>query len=261
MVAESIASDRSLPPFAAVSLTMIGTSLNIAPNLIHVVRSAAPIQEVAHRELADSEIYGLKMVQMLLPRADHRIAALGDVTRRYDSAAPLINENATATLGVVGATGLLLLGAVICLRVAGRAVDERLAFLALIVLGIFAIATVGGLSAVFATLISPQIRAWNRASVFVAFAAIAAAMISLEWLLARYVAAKWLALALASSGIAGRGCRRHWIRPYPHAKPAIEQSRKRSSATATFGDAIEASLPQGAAIYQLPYMPFPEGRH
>ena len=120
---------RSLPAIAAtvaaVSVTVIGASLNVAPNLIHVAERG-PNPEVAHRELAESEIYGLKMVQMLLPRADHRMAALGDVTRRYDSTAPLINENATATLGAIGATGLLLLGAVVCIA-RGRARGRRTA--------------------------------------------------------------------------------------------------------------------------------------
>ena len=252
--------DRSLrivaATFAAASITIMGTGLNIAPNLVHVVRSG-PNNEVAHRGVADSEIYGLKMIQMLLPRADHRIPALRDVTRRYDSVAPLINENVKAALGIVGATGLLLLGGVIYLREAGRAVDERLAFLALIVLGICAVATVGGLSVVFAALISPQIRAWNRASVFVAFAAIAAAMISLEWLLVRFVAVKWLALALATAAslVAVVGVLDQTAPACEACNRAIQVAFERDR---DFSDAIEASLPQGAAIYQLPYMPFPE---
>ena len=252
--------DRSLrivaATVAAASITIIGTGLNIAPNLVHWSGAARTMK--SHIEsVADSEIYGLKMIQMLLPRADHRIPALRDVTRRYDSVAPLINENVMAALGIVGATGLLLLGGVICLRVAGRAVDERLAFLALIVLGICAVATVGGLSAVFATLISPQIRAWNRASVFVAFAAIAAAMISLEWLLVRFVAVKWLALALATAAslVAVVGVLDQTAPACEACNRAIQVAFERDR---DFSDAIEASLPQGAAIYQLPYMPFPE---
>ena len=241
---------------AAVALTTAGVGLNIAPNMVHAVASGQN-RELAHRELDQSESFGLKLVQLLLPRPDHRVSAMGDVTRRYDVIAPLVNENATATLGVVGAAGLVLLGAIVCRRLTGCGADERLAFLALIVVGIFAIATIGGLSSLFATLISPQIRGWNRTSVFVAFAALAAAMIALESLLARHVAAAWLAptLAMAALLVTAVGT---FDQTAPACTACNQGIRSAFERDREFVGAIEASLPDGAAIYQLPYMAFPE---
>ena len=241
---------------AAVFVTVIAIAINLAPNLLHTAQAGAN-PEIAHRSIGESEIFGLRMVQMLLPRANHRITAFGDATRRYDSAAPSVNENATATLGIVGAGGLLLLGAVIGWRVIGRAVDPRLAFLALIVLGLFALATVGGLSALIATLISPQVRGWNRASVFIAFAAIAAAMIALEWLVARFFSIRHHARVLAASGalVGILGVLDQTAPACEACNHAIQAAFDRDRA---FDAAIERSVPPGAAIYQLPYVPFPE---
>jgi len=242
--------------FAAVSLTALGATLNMAPNLVHIVKTGRNT-EAARREIGESEVYGLKIVQMLLPRADHRITAFGATTRRYNDTAPLINENQMSTLGVVGAAGLLLLGAVVCVRVTGCTVDERLAFLALIVLCVWAIASVGGLSALFATLISPQLRGWNRASIFIAFAAIAGAMITLEWLLTRCVARKRLVPSLAAAGtlIAVIGSLDQTASP---CEPCNQALRSAFEQDREFNRAIETSLPARAAIYQLPYIPFPE---
>jgi phosphoglycerol transferase len=241
---------------AAVSLVAIGAIMSVTPNLIHAY-TYGPNPEVAQRGLAESEIYGLKIVQMMLPRADHRIASVGDVTRRYASSAPSVNENSTATLGVVGATGLVLLGGGIWLRVSGRQVDERLAFLALIAFGIVIIATVGGLSALFATLLSPQIRGWNRASVYIAFAALAATMMALDGLLARHVPPRWHAAALATTAsiVAVVGLLDQTVPACQACNRAIRAAFERDRA---FMSAIESSVPEGAAIYQLPYMPFPE---
>ncbi len=46
----------------------------------------------AQRGPAESEIYGLKITQMLLPTTGHRIRHIAKFKSKYDSSAPLINK-------------------------------------------------------------------------------------------------------------------------------------------------------------------------
>lgn len=241
---------------AATSLVTVAVGINVAPNLVYMARNGLN-PEVASRGPEDSETYGLKLVQMVLPRADHRIAGFGDVTRTYDRLAPLVNENATATLGVVGTAGLLLLGGVVLTRLAGRESDERLAFLALVILCLCAISTIGGVSAIFSMLATPIIRGWNRISVFVAFGAIATAMIALEWLLTRYTSARWLTpmLAVVAFLVATLGALDQTAPACRVCNRAVRDAFERDR---SFVTAIEQRLPTGAGMYQMPYMAFPE---
>lgn len=64
-------------------------------------------EEVAVRHFVESEIYGLKMIQLLLPSPQHRLAALGNKTREYNGHAPLITENWTSTMGLIASVGFV----------------------------------------------------------------------------------------------------------------------------------------------------------
>ena len=79
---------------------------------------------------------------------------------------PAETENRSASLGLVGAAGLVALVAVVLLPVPRPWPYGPLAGMTVFVL---LYATIGGFGSVFNLLVSPQIRALNRISVFVAF--------------------------------------------------------------------------------------------
>jgi phosphoglycerol transferase len=241
---------------AAVLCTavVIGILVNVAPNLIGNL-SEGRNPEVAKRSYVESEIYGLKMMQLLLPRPEHRSSTLAKVGQAYNSATPLINENSTSSLGLIGAAGFLLALIYVVLSPAGVLADERLRLVAATTLVLFLFATIGGLGSTFAMLVTPSIRGWNRISIFIAFGAILFLFLLLDLLLQR----KALRFAgypvVLASGMILVGL-------YDQTSPACHacnQAQKNAfESDKSFIHNIEKALPSGAAIYQLPYIGFPE---
>ncbi|MDF3197112.1 sugar translocase [Pseudomonas sp. 1912-s] len=237
-----------------VSVLVAGVFINIAPNLIYT-RHAGVNPEVAQRSSAESELYGFKLMQLVLPRADHRVSRLGNVTKSYNSSFPLINENTTSTLGVIGAVGLLVAFCVLLLSLAGKEIDRRLSFLVAIVFVLFMLGTVGGLGAIFSTFISSSIRAWNRISVFVGFGAILIFFIALQILMKKHLSKvkSYPAAAAVLLLIVGL-----YDQTVPACASCTADVKSAYQSDRDFVQAIESRLPAGAAVYQLPYIGFPE---
>jgi phosphoglycerol transferase len=230
--------------------------LSVAPHLLYGHGN------LAAREAADAETYGLKITQMLLPVSGHRLPALAQFKQRYYAGAPLVNENDSAALGAMGACGFLFLLALIGLHAAGvrtrwLAPEDRvyLSGAAVLALAATLLGTIGGFGSLTA-LVYPQIRSYNRISVFVAFFALYAVGLVLD----RAVAARlrtWLAgtgycAALALLLLFGvwDQTTRVMIPPY-RATAAVFHSDQ------SFVYAIEAAVPRDAMIFQLPYLPYP----
>ena len=226
----------------------IGVLVNVAPNISHTLTHGKN-PEVARRAPPETELYSLKLSHLLMPAPDHRVKPLREFAREYATTFPL--SNTVSSVGVVGLFGLLVLAAAFVRSMGGRAVDQRLRLLVLLTAASLLVATVGGLNVLFATLISPMIRGWDRFSIFIAFYALAGAAVwaSMRWL--RAGAAPWVALAVvAVLGLAEQT-----------AGPTLFTSvskRDHFERDRDLVQKIEAELPRGAAIYQLPFVQFPE---
>lgn len=235
---------------------VLGVALNIAPNLAYQ-RAHGANPEVANREIANGEVYGFKLMQLLLPRAGHRSSTLSGLAARYEASTPLVNENSTAALGMLGALGFAGMLCVAASATAGRRLDRRLGLLALIVVVLFLFGTIGGLGSLFSITVSSSIRGWNRISVFLGFGALAGLMLLLQnWLSVR-LQGRRLALGSAAlcAALAGIGMWDQSGAVCTACRVLMEQEVKQNQ---NFVAAIEAALPKGAAVYQLPYMAFPE---
>ncbi|WP_349746930.1 DUF7024 domain-containing protein [Pseudomonas frederiksbergensis] len=237
-----------------VSILVGGVLLNIAPNLIGEHQNGAN-PEVAQRSPLEAELYGFKLMQLILPRADHRVSWVGGITNFYNSAFPLINENSLSVLGVVGSLGLLACFLLLLSSLAGVRIDSRLGFLVAVVFVLFMFGTIGGLGAVFSYFISPLIRGWNRISIFVAFGAILVFFIVLQLLVEKYSSKVRLNSLVCAVFLLFIGLYDQTI----SACAACNVKQKVSyESDKDFVGKIESSLPKGAAIYQLPYVGFPE---
>jgi phosphoglycerol transferase len=241
----SIASARA--GIIACAILLSGVLANVVPTLAYE-HTHGINNEVAARVPAESEAYGMKVTQLLLPWPGHRFAPLAKITAKYNQTFPLVNENQTASLGLLGSAGFL---ALIVLLLGPRR-GETLPLLAALTLIFVLFCSIGGLSSLFAMLISAKIRAWNRASVFVAFFAIAGAVF-----LVQRVTQEWKPKALAV--IAGALCA-FVIWDQTPAKPIvpIETWHANYENDRAFGALVERALPVGSLVYQLPYMPYPE---
>ncbi|HWW87017.1 MAG TPA: hypothetical protein VNZ26_25650 [Vicinamibacterales bacterium] len=206
---------------------------------------------VADRVWWESETFGLKIIQLLLPADGHPINALRTLKQRYDSSTPIIGDSASS-LGFVGALGfLLLLGWLVSSEPAQRAGHALRRSLAVLNLFGVLLGTIGGFGAVIALLVTPQIRGYARMSTIVEFFALFAVVLVLDGLscrrpfVARGVLPVVLVLGLLDQATPAA------VRPYA--------ARKREyGSDADLVRRIEASVPAATEVFELPFVGFPE---
>ena len=257
------ARSRSLPLLRAGGLTLgliLGTfAVNLAPSLWYVHQHGANTAGAVGRHPSESEFYGLKLTSMLLPLRGPPYGWLRQPFRQFPGpvASPVGTRASPRSRHRSRARYLLGLAA---LTLAGRRTqadsDQHLSLLAVSTL---VVGTVGGVSSLIALLISPQIRAWNRLSIYIVFLAL-----------------------VALGGLADRlraHLRARGFRPVTWgaalgvvlAVGLLDQTsganvpRYRSLATEYHSDgafvgAVEAALPDRALVFQLPVRAFPELR-
>lgn len=242
--------------FFASSLVFVGVLLNVTPNLIHKY-THGPNPEVAQRGIGEAEIYGFKFAQLVLPRLGHRNEKMGMISGRYASETPLINENTTSSLGGVGALGLLVAFGIIFSSLAGKAQNRTLVIVSLIVFIFFMFGTIGGFGSMFSQVITTSIRAWNRISVFISFGVFLVLFMLLQTeIQKRFSGHRLVFLSSLISAIFLLGGL--YDQTVPTCPTCNEQTKKAFNMDREFVRSIENSLPAGSAVYQLPYMPFPE---
>jgi phosphoglycerol transferase len=240
----------------AVGLIACSTLANLAPNVLHRLRAGAN-PEVAVRTAGESETYGLKLAQLLLPHPSHPLMYLSAPGRVYGASA-FVTENHTSSLGLIGSAGFLLGLWWVFVRPGPSAdgLGRRIDLLAKSNGFLFLVATVGGFSVLFAVLVTPQLRAWNRASVIIAAMSLFVLLLAItrfvervpsESLRARRAAVTAVPLLLV------------WAvdqAPQRATQPAAD--RENFAADARFIAQAAASVPPGSMVLELPYTGFPE---
>jgi phosphoglycerol transferase len=244
---------------AAVALILavcVSAGLTLSPSILYKEHNG-PNPAAVERGACEAEIYGLRITQLLLPVTEHRVPLLARFKRSYNRTAPLVNENDTASLGVVGGAGFLLLLAWLLLRRRAAGSPGLLDGLAVCTGAGVLLATMGGLSSLFTYLTVPYIRGYNRIAVYLGFFALCAVAVVLQraadcW--ARTPARKavfWVLLTgLLGVGIFDQTC--------PAQVPEYARWRRDYAEDEDFARRLEAAVPPGTLVYQLPYMPFPE---
>jgi len=234
-----------------IALVFGSVAVNMAPSILK--ERAEGKLDVAKRVAAESELYGLKVAQMLLPIRDHRIDSWNMLRQEYQSF-PLVNENELASLGAVGSAGFLFL---LVWLLFGKPQPPAMNWGAgllnhLSVMNLWAVlvGSIGGFSSIFALLISPRIRSYNRISVFIAFFALIAIGVLLDRSSTRLrrsaiVAIAVLLMVFGTLDQTSASFQDFDGNPYP-------------ATTAAFVQQIRALVPADGAIFQLPYFPFPE---
>lgn len=232
---------------------IVATIIATAPTLIYA-HEHGKNAIVADRRSNEAEIYGLRITQLLMPTANHRLAPFSALRLWYDAEGTGIpvNENGTASLGIFGAAGFLLLLIYVCV---GR---QNVVLQATSVLNLWAVllATMGGLSSIVAFMITPKIRAYNRISPYIGFLALVAVAISVDVLVQRWprMSSRYvlygLVTALLTAGILDQTSNMN-VPDYEGVDRAFGEDRK-------FVNQIEQVMPPGAMIFQLPYVPWPE---
>jgi phosphoglycerol transferase len=254
---------RVYPSVAAavlLGILTIGLLANLSPSLVHMAEHGHDV-EAAVRLPSEAEIFGLKVVQLILPVPHHRLRALARLMDAY-AKDPLVNENSAAALGLVGAIGFLLLLAGLFRPRTSDASDALPEVLSRLNLAMVLLGTIGGVGSLLAILISPMIRGYNRVSVFIAFFSLVRVGILLDQIRER-----------PCPGLGGRLTKR-WVvggllvlvgvlaildQTTEAFVPAYAGSRAEYRQDEKFFHGVEQALPPSSMIFQLPYLPFPEG--
>jgi len=214
----------------------------------------------------EAEIYGLRITQMLLPIDSHRVPSMAQKRAAYRTASTNgFTEANMAALGIVGSLGFLLsISALLLGRPRTRRRSESppeteepvsLRLLGLLTVSAVLFGTVSGFGAVFAGAISPQIRAYNRISVFIALFALATLGVLADRFIRLRKGSAWRVtgiLVIALVVLFGV------LDQTPANLRDGLQAAAAYAADATFGQQVQAELPSGASVFQLPYLPYPE---
>jgi phosphoglycerol transferase len=226
--------------------------LQLAPTLVYRAVNGTN-DEVAKRYWFESENYSLRLTNLLLPVDGHRIDAFARWKDEYTAQIPQ-TEARSATLGVVASIGFIWLLAVAVAAAAGAGRRYRLglhAALAVLTVVAVLIATTGGFST-FLAVVWPQIRSWNRLSVFIAFFSLAAVALLLGQLERRL---RWPVFAPLLAWVLAVGVYDQTTKANVPAYDAVEAAWEEDE---TFFSTLDDQLPSGAMVVQVPYEPFPE---
>ena len=249
---------RSLASAGVVAGTLLAVvALNGLPTLLYQAEHGEN-DAVAERTPDESERYSLTLFGLLAPAEGHRVGAFDALRRDYVETSPF-EFSRVPGIGLVAGLGfiwLLALALASVVRPGEWLARWRLQGAAAAAgLTAFLIATTGGFSLLFAHLVSPQLRVWARMQVFIAFFALVAVGALLDLALRHPVVARRGRMGAAAllSVVLVLGFLDQTTRV-----PAYDQNRVEWESDATIVSTIEEELGPGAAVYQLPYVPFPE---
>jgi hypothetical protein len=239
--------------------------INLSPSLIyHRLHGDNPAASV--RNPGQAEIYALKIDQLFLPVDGHRIPKFAAIKALYHQGVAQINRYldneavVTNPLGIVGVLAFLL---VVFMPFVGEPVRrwfgakrfemaQQLGQLQL--LGLL-LGTVGGFGAMVAFVL-PQIRSYNRIVVFLAFFGAVVLAFALDRMMARAKSAAgraaWMIALVLLLAFAV------FDQTSPALVPPYADNNAAYASDATYVASLEHTLPSNAAVFQLPYMPFPE---
>jgi phosphoglycerol transferase len=232
------------------ALMLLSLGINLLP-VYQFVRANGHNPVGLKRSPDETEAYGLKIGHLLLPGDSHRLQNVHQFFSHKISALGVY-------LGLIAGVGFVVLVGRFIFR--GRGTGQHSGLLTALCLlngcGVL-LATVSGFSYVFSWLVTPTIRCYYRMSVFLGFFALVAVAVGLARLgrrldtgpLRRGVFYTLLA-GLLAFGL---------VDQVP--KPVVrfyDWYCQRFHEDAAFVGAIEAALPSGAMVFQLPYSPWPE---
>jgi hypothetical protein len=223
------------------------------------------------RGISETEVNGLRVSELVLPRIDHRLSFLAEAQRKSDRFSPVSTSERGQQLGFVGAVGFVGLLVFTLSRLLRRRrtdkptrgppplgtraeIAQRLGLLAVVAI---IVSAVSGVSLLITAIGVRYIRSYNRISVFIAFFALIAAAFALEWLIRRLprwhgraVLAAAVCVAVLAVGV--------FDQTSPADVPDYRAVDRAWNSDDVFMHRIQRELRPGAAVFEMPYVFFPE---
>ena len=257
---------RTVRPLMAAGVVLgIGAAalcVNLAPTLVFMLRHGQNL-EVAHRSPFETQVYGLRISQLFIPREGHRVGALFRLSERAQGQGGAFAAESGQQLGLIGAVALAVMLLALAVHAVGRRRDDADSPQRLLVrrLGVLAVmcmivGAMGGLSFLLSSAGLRDIRAWNRISIVIAWLAVIVVAVGVDAVGLRLAghrngrfAPLLVAVALLAVGFfdqAGRDA------------PDYRVVHAQYVSDTTFFREVKDVVGPGAAIYNIPFEPFPE---
>lgn len=246
---------------AAVTAVILASfALCHSPALVYPLLHG-PNDIVGARAPAESELFALSLAHMVIPRPTHRVGRLAVRGRAYAVSSPLPHaEGFTSSIGGVATLGAAIALVVLLATGLGGAASvrrRRISAAGAAALVAFVVGTMGGGSTLIAYELTAQVRAWNRLSLVIAFAALLTIALVLTALGDRLRARGrpgWilgvLAAAVGAVGLLDQTS--------PTDAPDYGALGAAWRADDAFVATMERRLPANTDVVQLPYMSYPE---
>lgn len=244
----------------ALALLMATVVVNVSPSILYRAQNGTNT-EVAVRGEGESEIYGLTLTRMVIPPTNHRFGPAREFGANYQvrTALPLAGEQSSYVGIVNGVAFLGLLLMLVFSATVGAAPGTRRRYgpLAAGAVIAFVFGIIGGLNTIFSFVAFPVLRGTGRISVAIAFFTLIAVALALDSLRGRLRAANrlWafpgIVLAITTLGLYDQ-TGTDLTSEYHKLNEAAWTANKK------FVQAVEASVPQGTAVYTMPEQLFPE---
>ena len=246
---------KSFVPIAIVVLFMV---IALIPFLNYVLKNGMSSETISRAGFGESEVYGLQILQMFIPLSGQGIGPVELVVAKFNEGATYVNENVSSYLGIAGCIGFIITMLVMVTR---RAAQDRkygsIVILSCLNFGFLLLGVSDGLGTMFSFLTGNQLRGYNRISIFIMFVSLAVLALFIDRFLDVHKRAVFVVFPLFTLFTAAV----IW-QQYPADREAEIASYQETAAEwdsdAAFVAKIEADVPEGSMIYELPYHPYPE---
>lgn len=235
-----------------VLLIIITIMIELLPVMFYLRREGTNISAVI-RSRGSGETYGLKIIQLFLPLFSHGNGYLEKIIKGYRNDAPLVNENISSYLGLIGIVGFIILIFMIYYNKSDSELVSKLKALSLLNISAILLATIGGISSIICFFITTKIRGYNRISIFIMYICILAVAYILTFLYEKIKNKKIFIItiiALFSFAI--------WEQ-FSNGPHSYELNKFNYETDKAFVKKVENSVSLDAKIFQLPYHQYPEG--
>lgn len=127
------------------------------------------------KAVSDAETYSLKFIDLIIPNAHHQLGRFRNMVEVFHRAEPLLNENISTALGILGAAGIFAaLAAPILLWHADTKEKKLLVRISVLVYAALMISTLGGFGSFLYRYLYDGVSQFYRMVVFLSFFALAA---------------------------------------------------------------------------------------
>ncbi len=224
----------------------------LIPVLIHILKNGVNGDAVVRAGFIESEIYGLKMIQLLLPMNDHGIPIAKKIIDMYWDNSPLINENVSSYIGLMGDCGFVIL----MFNMFSDAKEKkgtRLRLLSEMNIWMILLGSIGGIGTIWAFFVTDKLRGFNRVSIFIGYVCILGFCLWLDEIYKkrnkRWIVAAGSVFAVLVS-----------MEQLPTSKlPSYDDNYYNYTSDHAFVGQIESMVEPNSMIYQIPYLEYPEG--